>query len=177
MAPGIGPAVVRIGPAHLPSLIGIIHGRRAGPGHLDGDSFPENTFVDTGTGSTGAEGRVAADHPVGTGQEAGMVMVGQFIHGTDEGRVFETRHFILHDTEEGGTVLVQVIPVGIGVFFHAGKEPGNRLHKGIIVHDRIPFTAIQPGGRISIVFRDDQRIGVDRLDPFPESLPELMVKL
>ena len=63
------------------------------------------------------------------------------------------------------------------MLFHTGEEPGDRLHEGVIVHDGIPFTAVQPGGGVSVMFRNDQGIRVDRLDPLTEGGPETVVEL
>ena len=46
MTPGIGTAVIRIGPADLARFIRVIDSRRTGPGHLDSDCLPEDAFVD-----------------------------------------------------------------------------------------------------------------------------------
>ena len=177
MSPGISPAVIRISPAYLTSFISVVDGGGAGPGHLDRDGLPEDPLVDAGGSGTGTQCSNPADHPVGTGQEAGVIMVGELVHRAHEGRIFESGHLVRHDSEESRAILVQIIPVGVGMLFHAGEEPGYRFHKGIIIHDAVPFTAVQPGGGITVMLRHDQRVGIDGFDTGTEVLPEFVVEV
>ena len=177
MPPGIGATVVRIRPAYLTGFVRVIYGGRAGPGHLDGHGLAEDPLVDPRPGGGGAESRRTPDHPVGPREETGMIVVRQLVHRAHEGGVLKPGHFVLHDAEEGGAILIQVIPVGIGMLFHACEEPGDGLHKSVVVHDGVPFLPVQPGTGIAVMLGQDQGVGVDGLDPLAEALPELMVKL
>ena len=62
------------------------------------------------------------------------------------------------------------------MLFHTGQEPGYRFHEGIIIHDAVPFMAVQPGGGVTVMLRNDQRIGIDGFDTVTEGLPEFMVE-
>ena len=52
----------------------------------------------------------SSDDPVRSGQETGVIVIAQFVHGAHEGRILETRHLVHHDAEEGRAVLIQIIP-------------------------------------------------------------------
>ena len=62
------------------------------------------------------------------------------------------------------------------MFLHARQEPGHRLHKGVVVHHRVPLGAVQPVAGVAVVLRDDQRVGIHRLHPAAEFLPEFVVE-
>ena len=85
-------------------------------------------------------------------------------------------HMSLHSPNKGITVSIKVIPALITVLLHARQEPGQRFHKGIVVHNRIPLIPLQPALRISVMLCQNDRIGICLLYSFPEILPELMVK-
>ena len=90
-----------------------------------------------------------SSHPVvGSGQETGMVMVGQLIHGHLQRRRMKTVSY--DGSWRPRKVLLisqQIIPVLIAVLLHTGQKPGQRLHKCIIVHHRIPLISLEPGAR------------------------------
>ena len=65
----------------------------------------------------------------------------------------------------------------ITVLFHPRKEPCYRLHKGVIVHDRIPLIALKPVAGISVMLGKNNRLWIGILDRLAEFLPELMVVL
>ena len=80
-SPGVSSPVVRIGEATESCLVSIIKGRRAGPGHLHGHSLPHNGDIDLLLRRPIAELGHSSHPMVGPGQETGVVMVGQFVHG------------------------------------------------------------------------------------------------
>ena len=65
----------------------------------------------------------------------------------------------------------------VGVLLHARQEEGQRVHEGVVVHDRVPLVAAQPLGGVAVVLRDDEQVGVDGLHPASEFLPEQVVEL
>ena len=103
-------------------------------------------------------------------------MIGQLIHGRIKCRHMKCPHMSLHSPNKGITVSIKVIPALITVLLHARQEPGQRFHKGIVVHNRIPLIPLQPALRISVMLCQNDRIGICLLYSFPEILPELMVK-
>ena len=67
--------------------------------------------------------------------------------------------------------------VGIGMLLHACEEPGHRLHEGGIIHDGIPLVALQPGSRVPVVLRQNDRIGIGGFYGVPELPPEGMIEI
>ena len=106
-----------------------------------------------------------------------MIVIRQFIHRHMKGRHMKRTHMCLHCTDKRLTVSIQILSVLITVLLHTGQEPGHRLHKSIIVHDRIPFIALKPAFRVAVVLCKDQRIRICLLDCLAEVLPELMIEL
>ena len=84
---------------------------------------------------------------------------------------------MLHGTDKGLTVTVEVFPVLIAVFLHSCQKPGHRLHKSVIVHNRIPLITQKPALRISVVFCKDHRIRISLFYRFSELFPEMVVKI
>ena len=106
-----------------------------------------------------------------------MIMVRELIHGAQKGRLHESAHMIAHGSEEGIRIPQLSVQEFIGVLLHPGEKPGNRLHKRVIVHDRIPLVSLQPLSRIPVMLRDDQSLRVGLLDFPAEGLPESVVEL
>ena len=106
-----------------------------------------------------------------------MIVITELVHGAHEGRPGEMGHLVLHDAEEGGAVLKKIIAIGIGMLFHTGQEPGDRFHESIIVHHGVPLPAVEPGSRISIVFRENDSIGIDGFNTGVELPPEPVIEL
>ena len=103
-------------------------------------------------------------------------MVGQLIHGNLPARRGKAGRMMPHGSPEALRISQQILPEIIAVLLHSCQKPGNRLHKGIIVHDGIPFIPLQPVPRISVMLRQNNRFRVCLLYSLPELLPEIMVK-
>ena len=63
------------------------------------------------------------------------------------------------------------------MLLHAGKKPGYRFHKRIIVHDRIPLVTLQPGGRITVMLCQNNCFRICLFHNFTEFSPELVIVL
>ena len=74
-------------------------------------------------------------------------------------------HMSLHSPDKGITVSIKVIPALITVLLHTGQEPGQRLHKCVIVHDRIPLITLQPALRVAVMLSQNNGIGVQMTWP------------
>ena len=71
-------------------------------------------------------------------------MVGQFIHCDLHRLSLHPAHVIKHGLEKRLSIAVHIVVVFVAVFFHPGEEPGNGLHKSIIIHNGIPLIALEP---------------------------------
>ncbi len=78
-------------------------------------------------------------------------MVIQLVHCRQKRRCIEPGAVVTHGITEALCISFQFLPVLIAVFLHTGQKPGNRLHKRIVVHHRIPLIALQPRAHISIM--------------------------
>ena len=85
-------------------------------------------------------------------------------------------HMCFHSTDKRITISIEILSVLITMLLHACQEPGQRFHKSIIVHNSIPFISLKPSFRISIMFCQNNCIGICFFYRFPEIFPELMVK-
>ena len=112
---------------------------------------------------------------IGSGKESGMIVIGQFIHSHLHGRVQITCHVVRYWMTEGISIASKVSTFFITVLLHTGQEPGHRLHKCIVIHNRIPLFTIQPFCRIAIMFRKNQRIRIRFLYCLTKLLPKFMV--
>ena len=63
------------------------------------------------------------------------------------------------------------------MLLHACEEPGHRLHEGGIIHDGIPLVALQPGSRVPVVLRQNDRVGIGGFYGVPELPPEGMIEI
>ena len=84
---------------------------------------------------------------------------------------------VIHGAEKAHTVTVKSTVVLIAVLLHTSQKPGQRLHEGIIVHDRIPLIPRQPAAWISVMLSQDNCLRVCLLDMLAEFLPELVIVL
>ena len=123
----------------------------------------------------GAQVSHPSHFPVRPGEKTGMVMVGQLVHGRYQRRIGEAAHVMLHGTAEAFRIAQQVVVAAIAVFFHAGQEPGHRLHEGVVVHHRVPLIALEPVAGVPVVLRQNDRLRVSRFHRLSEPFPEIMV--
>ena len=112
---------------------------------------------------------------VGPGQKTGMIMIIQLIHRRIKRWAIKAGHIVAHGVRKGLAVPQQIRTVFIAVLFHTGQKPGYWLHKGVIVHHRIPFISLQPGIGISIMFRQNQGIRIRFFHRFSEFFPETVI--
>ena len=83
---------------------------------------------------------------------------------------------MIHSADKALFISQKILPVGVTVLLHTGQKPGDRLHKGIIIHHRIPFIPLKPGAGVPVMLRQNQRIRIRLLHRFSESFPEIMIK-
>ena len=91
-----------------------------------------------------------------------MVMVGQLIHSAVQRRGCEVLTSGIQQCVKKLSRITHSVGLEfITVLLHACKEPGDRLHKGVIVHDSIPLITHEPVLGRSVVLCKDQclRIG------------------
>ena len=81
-----------------------------------------------------------------------------------------------HGTPETLCVSEQIFPVIVAVLLHSRQKPRHGLHKSIVVHYGIPLVAHKPVSRISVMLRNDDRIGIGEFDGPSEFFPESVVK-
>ena len=178
MAPGVGPAVVRVGKTAQPRLVAVVDGRGTGPGHLEQYSLAHDLHVDIGHGRFSSQIMGAADDAVGAGQKARVVVVGEFIHADAQSCI---GHGILVHVQdrppEGVGITVVLLSLGVAVFLHAGEEECDGLHEKLVVHDGVPFFALQPVLGVSVVLGQNDGVRVCLFDSLAEALPEVVVKL
>ena len=82
-----------------------------------------------------------------------------------------------HCAPEAVCISQKILAEIIRMLLHACKEPGDRLHERIVVHDRIPFVTLQPCLLVAVMLRKYQGIGISFLYRLAESLPEVVVKI
>ena len=110
-------------------------------------------------------------------QKAGMIVIGQLIHGHLQRRGLHRSHMMPHHIDKMVRISPQILPPLVAVFLHPGKKPCERLHKCIVVHHRIPLIALKPFSWISIVLRKDECLRVRLFGNGPEFLPKLVIEL
>ena len=177
-APGIGPAAVWIREAGQAGLVPVVDGRGPGPGHLEQDSQPHDLHTNVLVRRVRSQGLRPPDDPVGPGQKAGVVVVGEFVHADPESGVGHRALSAVQDgLPEGVRVAVALIEPAVAVFFHAGQEGGHRFHEELIVHDGVPLVPLQPLPGVLVVFRQYDGVGIGLPDRLPEPLPEEVVEL
>ena len=104
-------------------------------------------------------------------------MIGQFIHGSIKRRNCEILfYFGQKRPPELIPVSLQFRMVLVRVLFHSGQEIGDRFHKRIVVHDRVPLISQKPGLRFPVLLRQDNCLRIGLLDRLAESSPEFMIK-
>ena len=81
-----------------------------------------------------------------------------------------------HGSPEALCIAEQILSVVIAVLLHTGEEPGHGLHERIVVHDSIPFVALQPVSGIAVVLCQNNSLRIGLFYRFPEFLPEMMVE-
>ena len=106
-----------------------------------------------------------------------MVVIGKLVHGNLQRRRGKVCQIITHGSHKTAHVTIQIFSVIVAVLLHSRKEPGDRLHKRVIIHYRIPFPAIQPASWASVMFRYDYGVGICFPYRSAEFPPELMVPL
>lgn len=102
-------------------------------------------------------------------------MVGKFIHGNLQGRGGKACHMVAHGPQEAVYIAIEISPVIVAVLLHTGQKPGDRFHKGVIIHNGIPFFASQPVFGISVVLRQNDCIGVGLFYGPTEGFPEKVI--
>ena len=103
-------------------------------------------------------------------------MVGQFIHGSLPAGHGKAGAVVFHSSPEAAGIAQQISPVVVAVLLHSGQKPGHRLHERIVVHDSVPFIALEPFSRIAVMLRQDHRLRICLLHSLAKFLPELVVK-
>ena len=82
-----------------------------------------------------------------------------------------------HGSPEALCITEQILSVVIAVLLHTGEEPGHGLHERIVVHDSIPFVALQPVSSIAVMLCQNDCLRIGLFYRFPEFLPEMMIEL
>ena len=82
---------------------------------------------------------------------------------------------IIHGSHKCIRITQQITTELITVFLNTSQEPGNRLHKCIIVHNGIPLIALQPFLWISIMLCQYNCIWICLFDCVTEHSPELVI--
>lgn len=82
-----------------------------------------------------------------------------------------------HGSPEALCITEQILSVVIAVLLHTGEEPGHGLHERIVVHDSIPFVALQPVSGITVMLCQNDCLRIGLFYRFPEFLPEMMIEL
>ena len=175
LSPGIGAAAVRLCEAADARLIAVINGRCPRPGHLHHGTQPVDCRVDVLACRLGPQLGQPSHIVVRPGHKAGVIMVGQLVHGGGNGTLRHPGHVVEHGPEEGLSVADQRRVVAVGMLLHTRQEPAHRLHKSIIIHDGIPLISPQPGIRIAVMLRQDHRLRIGLLHGTAEALPEVVI--
>ena len=106
-----------------------------------------------------------------------MIVVGKLVHGHQEGLAVKGRRLILQGFQENLHIVQQGRIAGVAVLFHSCQVPGDRLHKGVVIHHGIPLVALEPGCRVPVMLREDHGVRIGLLDVSAEILPEFVVEL
>ena len=175
MPPWISPSIIRISKSADPGLIPVINRRRTRPRHLNDYRFPHDGYINALIGCLCPQGIRPSHLLVGSGKESGMVMVGKFIHCYMERGGGEAGHMMVHCPYKAVCIAVQVAPVIVAVLLHTCQEPCHRLHKGIVIHDRIPLFTVEPFPWRTIMLCQHYGIGICLPDSPSEFSPEIMV--
>ena len=84
---------------------------------------------------------------------------------------------MLHRIHKMVCISEKIAAIFITVFLHPGQKPGDRLHKCIVIHNAVPFIALQPVTRISIVLGKDQCMWICFFYCLTKFLPKFMIVL
>ena len=177
LSPGIRPPVIRIRKPDLAGLIPIIQRRRPRPRHLNHNRLAQHRLIRILRSRIRPNIRHTPHTMIRSREEPRMIMIIQLIHRRIQRRRIKRRHMIRHRPDKTLTVSEKPLVKLITVLLHTREEPGNRLHKRIIVHHRIPLVALQPAHRIAVVLSQNNCLRIRLLHNAPELLPELVVKL
>ena len=104
-------------------------------------------------------------------------MVVQLVHRAQLRLALEAGQIPRHRALEGPAVPEKLRMEAVAVLLHACQEEGHRLHKGVVVHHRVPLAAVQPVGGFPVVLGKDHRVRIRLFHGFPELLPEGVVVL
>ena len=173
--PRIGSSIVRICKPTQAHFVSIVNRRSSYPCHLNCHRFSHNRTVDSFLRSLRSHMFGAADNMIRTGQESGMIMIGQLVHCHLQRRCKHACHKVTHRTYKIIRISPQICPAFIAVFLHSGKEPCQRLHKRVIVHDTVPLVTLEPFNRISVMLCQDQCIRIRLFYLFSETFPKHVV--
>ena len=114
-------------------------------------------------------------HLIGPGKETGMVMVGQLVHGRHHRVGLHTAHMVSHGVKKSLTISPYAPVITVAVFLHAGQKPRDRFHERVVIHDGIPLIPLQPGSRIPVVLRQNQRLRIGLFYGLAEPAPEFVI--
>ena len=106
-----------------------------------------------------------------------MIMVGKLVHGCHHRISLHPAHMVAHGIKKCLSISPDPAVIAVTVLLHPRKEPGHRLHKGVIIHNRVPLISLEPAGRIPIVLRKDQHLRVHFFYRLAEPAPEFVVIL
>ena len=106
-----------------------------------------------------------------------MIMIGQFVHGHLPAGHGKACGVVLHGAPETIGISQKILSEIVAVFLHSCQKPGHRLHKGIVIHHRIPLIALEPVTGIAVMLCQHDSIGIGLLHGFAEILPEVMIEL
>ena len=105
-------------------------------------------------------------------------MIGELVHCTLKLGRLKTGHIVFHGALKIADFPFQFRSRLITVLLHPRQKPGQRLHKRVIIHNRIPLIALfQPVLRIAVMFRQNNCIRIRRLYGLPEIAPESVIIL
>ncbi len=177
MAPWIGPAVIGISKASHTGFIAVVDRRRPRPGHLQQDCLPHDLHIDALECRCRSQPVRPPHNAVGPCQEAGVVMIGQFIHSDPERIIGHGIPVHAGDRPpEGIRIAIAFLIAGVAVLFHAREEKCDRLHEELIVHDGVPLIPLQPHLGVRVILGDNDCLRVRLFDRLAKPLPETVVK-
>ena len=144
VSPRICPPVIRIREPADTRLVPIIDRGRARPCHLDHYRLAKHRFIHARVSRLRSE-RIRPSHfMVRSCKESGVIVIGQLVHRHQKRRHGKGSAVMSHGSPEIVRITPHIFSVIVAVFLHPCQKPGHRLHKGVIIHDRIPFLPLQP---------------------------------
>ena len=102
-------------------------------------------------------------------------MVGQLVHGRHHRVGLHTAHMVSHGVKKSLTISPYAPVITVAVFLHASQKPRDRFHERVVIHDRIPLISLQPGSRIPVVLRQNQRFRISLFYGLAEPAPEFVI--